>query len=105
MNGYNFSYEIDSKVIQGEFRNGKALSSATSSQRVSVKTKINIHTHGIQLMHSVDEIKKITTILAQRVRNILQRLFRKGKRKSWKLLALDTSDFYAFIINNIQKLK
>lgn len=105
MNGYNFSHEIDSKVIQGEFRSGEAISSATNSQRVSVKTKINTHTHGIQLMHSVDEIKKITAIPAQRVRNILQRLFRKGKRKSWKLLALDTSDFYAFIINNIHKLK
>lgn len=105
MNGYNFSHEIDSKIIQGEFSSGEALSNATSSQKVSVKTKINTHTHGIQLMHSVDEIKKITAIPAQRVKNILQRLFRKGKRNSWKLLSLDTSDFYAFIINNIHLLK
>lgn len=105
MNGYNFSHEIDSKIIQGEFSSGEALSNTTSSQKVSVKTKINTHTHGIQLMHSVDEIKKITAIPAQRVKNILQRLFRKGKRNSWKLLSLDTSDFYAFIINNIHLLK
>lgn len=105
MHGYNFSHEIDSKIIQGEFRNGENLASVANSQRVAVKTKINTHTHGIQLMHSVDEIKKITTIPAQRVRNILQRLFRKGKKKSRKLLALETSDFYSFIINNIHLLK
>lgn len=105
MNGYNFSHEIDSKVIQGEFRSGESIANATSSQKISVKTKINTHSHGIQLMHSVDEIKKITTIPAKRVRNILQRLFRKGKKKSMKLLGLDTSDFYAFIINNIHQLK
>ena len=105
MNGYNFSHEVDSKVVQGLFRSDETLSNATSSQKVSVKTRINTHTHGIQLMHSVDEIKKITTIPAQRVRNILQRLFRKGKRNSRKLLSLDTSDFYAFIINNIKQLK
>lgn len=105
MYGYNFSHEIDSKVIQGMFRSGEALTSVVDSKKVSVKTKINTHTHGIQLMHSVDEIKKITTIPAQRVRNILQRLFRKGKKKTYKLISLDTSDFYAFIINNIHLLK
>lgn len=105
MNGYSFSHEVDSKVVQGLFRSDETLSNATSSQKVSVKTRINTHTHGIQLMHSVDEIKKITTIPAQRVKNILQRLFRKGKRNSRKLFSLDTSDFYAFIINNIKQLK
>lgn len=105
MNGYSFSHEVDSKVVQGLFRSDETLPNATSSQKVSVKTRINTHTHGIQLMHSVDEIKKITTIPAQRVKNILQRLFRKGKRNSRKLLSLDTSDFYAFIINNIKQLK
>ena len=105
MNGYNFSHEIDSKVIQGEFRSDTAISNATSIQKIAIKTKINTHTHGIQLMHSVDEMKKITTIPAQRIRNILQRLFRKGKKRQWKLLSLDTSDFYAFIINNTHLLK
>ena len=56
-------------------------------------------------MHAVDEIKTITTIPAQRVRSILQRLFRKGKKARMKLISLDTSDFYAFIINNAKTLK
>lgn len=103
--GFNFSHEIDSRIIQGEFRTTTDLSNASSSKKIDIKTKINTHSHGIYLMHSVDELKKITSIPAQKVRNILTRLFRKGKKSNYKLLVLNTSDFYAFIINNLPRLK
>lgn len=102
---YNFSHEIDSSVLRGEFVTTDDLSNASSAKKVNIKTKINTHSHGIYLMHSVDEIKKITSIPAQKVKNILQRMFRKGKRTKYKFVSLDTSDFYAFIINNIKLLK
>lgn len=103
--GYNFSSEIDSKVVQGLFRTTSDLTNVSASKRVGIKTKINTHTHGIYLMHSVDEIKTITAIPAQRVRTILQRLFRRGKKTKFKLVALENSDFYAFVINNAKLLK
>ena len=103
--GYSFSHEIDSQVLRGEFRTASDLANAGSSKRVEIKTKINTHTHGIYLMRAVEDIKIITSIPAQRVRKILNRLFLKGKKTKFKLIALDTSDFYAFIINNIKKLK
>lgn len=103
--GYSFSHEIDSRVLRGEFRTTEDLSNASASKKVEIKTKINTHSHGIYLMHSVDEIKTITSIPAQKVKNILQRLFRKGKKTKFKFVSLDTSDFYAFIINNIKLLK
>lgn len=103
--GYDFSGEIDSKVIQGLFKTTSDLANASAARRVGVKTKINTHTHGIYLMHAVDEIKTITAIPAQRVRNILQRLFRKGKKSKFKLVALENSNFYAFIINNAKLIK
>lgn len=56
-------------------------------------------------MHSVDEIKKVTGVSAQKVKTILERLFRKGKNTRNKFLMLDTSAFYAFVINNSVKLK
>lgn len=96
---------LDSHVLRGEFRTTEDLSNASASKKVSIKTKINTHSHGIYLMHSVDEIKTITSIPAQKVKNILQRLFRKGKKTKFKFVSLDTSDFYAFIINNIKLLK
>jgi type III restriction enzyme len=103
--GYSFSHEIDTRVLRGEFRTTEDMANATASKKVEIKTKINTHTHGIYLMHSVDEIKTITSIPAQKVKNILQRLFRIGKKTKFKFVALDTSDFYAFVINNIKILK
>ncbi len=104
--GYNFSHEIDSKVIQGVFRTTNDLSGVKESKKIEIKTKINTHTHGIYLMHAVDGIKTITSIPAKRVTKILQRLFRKGNsRKSYKLISLDVNDFYAFVINNASLLK
>lgn len=103
--GYNFSSEIDSKVVQGLFKTTSDLANVSASRRIGVKTKINTHSHGIYLMHAVDEIKTITAIPAQRVRNILQRLFRKGKKTKFKLTALENSDFYAFVINNSGLIK
>ena len=103
--GYSFSHEIDSKILQGAFKTTTDLVNASSSKKIDIKTKINTHSHGIYLMHAVDEIKTITSIPAQRVRNILQRLFRKGKKNKFKLVSLNTTDFYAFIINNARLLK
>ena len=78
--GYNFSHEIDSKVLQGVFRTVDDITTNASHYSISVKTQVNTHSHGIYLMHSVDEIKKVTGIQAQKVKNILQRMFRKGKK-------------------------
>lgn len=103
--GYSFSHEIDSQVLRGEFRTASDLANAGSSKKVEIKTKINTHTHGIYLMRAVEDIKTITSIPAQRARKILNRLFLRGKKTKFKLISLDTSDFYAFIINNIKMLK
>jgi len=61
-------------------------------------------------VHAVDGIKTITSIPAARVTKILQRLFKKGNKKKrnrskFKLLSLETSDFYAFVINNADFLR
>ena len=103
--GYNFDHEIDSKVLQGVFRTTDAMASGLNSHNVNVKTAINTHTHGIYLLHAVDEIKKVTGMQSQKVKNILRRMFSKGKKTKYKFIALENSDFYAFVINNSKKLK
>lgn len=40
-----------------------------------------------------------------KVKTIRERLFRKGGNPSKKLIALETAEFYAFVINNQHKLK
>ncbi len=103
--GYNFSHEIDSKVLHGVFRTIDDISTSSSDRSITVRTQVNTHTHGIYLMHSVDEIKTVTGIQAQKVKNILRRMFSKGKKTKYKFVSLENSDFYAFIINNVKQLK
>ena len=103
--GYDFSYEIDSKILQGVFRTTESLAQGSTDNRIKVKTTVNTHTHGIYLLHSVDEIKKVTGMQSQKVKNILRRMFSKGKKKKYKLIELENSDFYAFVINNVKQLK
>ena len=103
--GYDFSHEIDSKILQGVFRTTESLAQGSTDNRIKVKTTVNTHTHGIYLLHSVDEIKKVTGMQSQKVKNILRRMFSNGKKKKYKLIELENSDFYAFVINNVKQLK
>ncbi len=103
--GYNFSHEIDSKILQGIFKNTEELANGGADNAIKIKTMVNTHSHGIYLLHSVDAIKKVTGMQSQKVKNILRRMFSKGKRTKYKFVALENADFYAFIINNVQRLK
>lgn len=103
--GYNFSQEIDSKILQGIFKNTEELANGGADNRIQIKTTVNTHSHGIYLLHSVDAIKKVTGMQSQKVKSILRRMFSKGKRTKYKFVALGNADFYAFIINNVQRLK
>lgn len=103
--GYNFSHEIDSKILQGIFKNTEELANGGADNRIKIKTTVNTHSHGIYLLHSVDAIKKVTGMQSQKVKNILRRMFSKGKRTKYKFVALENADFYAFIINNVPRLK
>ncbi len=103
--GYNFSQEIDSKILQGIFKNTEELANGGADNRIQIKTAVNTHSHGIYLLHSVDAIKKVTGMQSKKVKNILRRMFSKGKRTKYKFVALENADFYAFIINNVQRLK
>ncbi|MCI8311923.1 MAG: DEAD/DEAH box helicase family protein [Lachnospiraceae bacterium] len=103
--GYNFSHEIDNKILQGIFKTTKDLVHGGSDYQIKIKTAVNTHTHGIYLLHSVDEIKKATGMQSQKVKNILRRMFSKGKKRKYKFIELENADFYAFVINNVKKLK
>lgn len=103
--GYNFSQEINNKIPQGIFKNTEELANSGADNRINIKTTVNTHSHGIYLLHSVDAIKKVTGMQSQKVKNILRRMFSKGKRTKYKFVALENAHFYAFIINNVKQLK
>lgn len=101
--GYIFGAEIHGQALQGEFVRTSALTESHSY--ITTHKRVDTHKHGMQLMHSIDAIKSSISMAQNKVKTILERLFRKGGNSSWKLIALETAEFYAFIINNQHKLK
>ena len=102
--GYLFGDTLYSQILQGEYARTDAVGEA-SATFITTSRKVDTHSHGIYLMHSVDEMKKAIGLNSAKVKAILERLFRKGPNPNKKLLSLDTKEFYAFIINNVKKIK
>lgn len=101
--GYAMGERILSKVLHGEYVRSDAL--IDSESYYTIQSKVNTHTHGLLLLHSVDEIKSAIGMKNNKVKTVLERLFRKGGSEKFKLLMLDTAEFYAFVINNVGLLK
>lgn len=101
--GYIFGAEIHGQALQGEFVRTSALT--YSHSYITTHKRIDTHKHGMQLMHSIDAIKSSIGMAQNKVKTILERLFRKGGATGRKLIALETAEFYAFVINNQHKLK
>lgn len=96
--GYVFGTDIQGQTLQGEFVRTSAI--ADSHSFITTHKRVDTHKHGIQLMHSIDDIKSAIGMAQNKVKTILERLFRKGGNPTRKLLALETAEFYAFVINN-----
>lgn len=101
--GYVFGAEINGQALQGEFVRTSSL--ANSQNYITTHKRVDTHKHGILLMHSVDSIKSTIGMAQNKVKTILERLFRKGGNPTRKLVALETAEFYAFVIKNEHKLK
>ena len=101
--GYIFGAEIRGQALQGEFVRTSAV--ADSQSFIKTRKRVDTHKHGMQLMHSIDAIKSSIGMAQNKVKTILERLFRKGGATGRKLIALETAEFYAFVINNQHKLK
>lgn len=68
--------------------------------------EVNTHIHGIDRQHCVDAIKKHIGLSYDKTHQILKTLFLRGfGNKRFKLLNLNLKEFYAFIINNVDRLK
>jgi type III restriction enzyme len=101
--GYRFGDEILAQALHGQFVYTEKI--AESTNYYTTHKKVNTHKHGIELLHSVDAIKSTIGMPTNKVKTILERLFRKGGNPTKKLLSLDTAEFYAFVINNEHLLK
>lgn len=101
--GYLFGSEIFGQALHGRYVYTDSVMESNSFYRT--RRSVDTHKNGIQLLHSVDAIKTTIGMTSGKVKTILERLFRKGKNVSKKILSLETAEFYAFVINNEHLLK
>ncbi len=106
--GYVFSDYIANSTKYGSIH----LSSQTDLLKdVEFKTPLNTHTHGREYHHQIGRIGVDVSLEYEKVNAIIRRLFcepsfKKGTRnRQTTLLKLDTRPLYAFVINNIDKLR
>lgn len=93
------------KARQGKFIKTDTILDTSAGYYIETRRTVDTHKHGIELLHSINEIKSAIGIKQGKLRTILERLFRNNSSNKDKLLDLNTKEFYAFIINNEQKLK
>jgi len=105
--GYNFSHEIemDSERLQETYQGAEDSVNSGVRAQVQAKTTGNTYSRDIYLLHSFYEIKKVTGMQTQKAEHILRRMFSRWEKGGYKLIELEEPDFYAFVINNVKKLK
>lgn len=103
-NGYTFKNTIDKEIIQDiiVIPNSNAFENAN---RIIVQSKVSTNKNGFELRHSINVISSKISIRYDRTRLMLERMFFKGKLFSKKFLDISLIEFYAFVINNENKLK
>ncbi|WNF35246.1 DEAD/DEAH box helicase family protein [Bacillaceae bacterium IKA-2] len=101
-----FGTQIDRIYKKGKFVKISDLIGMDPTKHASISYEVNTHTHGRDVMHNINELHKIISISDSVVRSIVKTLFHKKEyRRADNLLALDNREWYAFIINNRNRLK
>ena len=72
---------------------------------VNIWTKLDTHRHGREYHHRVAEIALRVGLEYAQMNTILRRLFDKNTKYANKLLALETREVYAFVLNNAHRIK
>lgn len=103
-------YDMSDK-IKGEYRTGKFITIDELKDEKKGETKkltynVNTKIHGLDLLHSIDTIKKTLKMSHENVRLLLTNLFSaQSINRNNKLLKLNKNEWYAFIINNSKRIR
>ncbi|QCT73968.1 DEAD/DEAH box helicase [Macrococcoides canis] len=102
-NGYIIGTEIYGRYMQGKFITFEDVEKSKSFRKISYK--VDTHEHGLSLLHSIDVIKRAVSMKSDNVRAVLKRLFSSTPSNPDKILRLNKHEWYAFVINNVDKLR
>lgn len=103
--GYKFGTKITSRYRVGEFAKLRDILDTSQGSLQEMTYEVNTHTHGIDCLHAVDVVKKVMGLPSNKTRAILRHLFFRNLPSSKKLLKLTNREWYAFMINNQDKLQ
>lgn len=102
--GYTFDKDIIFNTYQGNVSTLVA-EHIKELNRVGLRATLNTHEHGRMLHKATGLIGMSAGLPYDKINTILRRLFLKGVNSPNKILSLDVKEYYAFIINNQDRLK
>lgn len=101
-----FGTEISRIYLRGRFVKVSDILSAKETQKGITTREVSTHDNGRDLMHIINELHGIISISDSVIRSIVKTLFhRQQYRRSDNILALENREWYAFVINNRDRLK
>lgn len=103
---WEFGTEIRRVYLRGKFVKVSDLLSADATKQGLITREVSTHDNGRDVMHIINELHRIISISDSVIRSIVKTLFhREQYRRKDNLLALSNREWYAFIINNRDRLK
>ncbi len=103
-NGYVFDETITNSIVQDKIVKIDS-NEIANANKIQVKSIVNTSKNGIDLRHSIGVISSKIGMKYDKTRVVLERMFLKRKLFTKKFISLSLVEFYAFIINNEDKLK
>ncbi|MFZ7133897.1 MAG: DEAD/DEAH box helicase [Eubacteriales bacterium] len=102
---FTFGTTLQENVRQGKFIKTEDIVDQEKGSFIGISFEVNTHKKGIDLLHSIDLIKREIGMTSQKTNVIMRHLFYAKTRSKYKLLKLDNREWYAFIINNAKKIR
>jgi len=102
--GYIFGDKIENTIVQDKIIKIDS-DEISNANTIKVKSIVNTSKNGIDLRHSIGVISSKIGMKYDKTRVVLERMFLRRKLFTKKFINLSLAEFYAFIINNEDKLK
>jgi len=103
--GYDFSTDIVNKTLTGDATVLDDVFRGSRLAEVSFSTVLDTHRHGVYFRHALGEVGAGCGMPYNDVRGIVSRLFGDKPDSDKKFIRLPPKALYAFVINNMHRLK
>lgn len=103
--GYIFDDNITDSTISAKMR---TMEQAGQIKKIDFRVPLNTHVHGREFHHQLGRISSDVSLSYENVNSIIRRLFcarRISGNRNKKLLNLELRPLYAFVLNNIERLR